>query len=283
VSRRSQQRLLPIAGGLALGALVAWSGWFEPRRLVVRRLDVPIGHWPNALSGLTIGVVADLHVGSPHVNAARIGEIVLAINALSPDMVCLVGDYVALDMWMGQRVTSKDACAPLGNLQAPLGIYAVLGDHDCELDADGVAAGLAAAGITVLDDEAAAAGENGLWVAGIARAWEPEADGGVALDSVPPGAPTLALAHSPDVFPSLPPSVALTLAGHTHGGQVGIPALTHRKIPSRFGAKYIGGLYQEETKRLFVHTGIGTSRVPVRFLVPPQITLLTIRSGAPVG
>ena len=283
MNHRSQRRLLPIAGGLALGALVAWSAWFEPRRLVVRRLDVPIGHWPRALSGLTIGVAADLHVGSPHVDAARIAEMVLAINALSPDMVCLVGDYVALDMWMGRRVTSDVACAPLGDLRAPLGIYAVLGDHDCDVDADGVAAALTAGGISVLDDEAAAVGNHGLWVAGISRAWQPDADGGPALDGVPPGAPTIALAHSPDIFPALPRSVALTLAGHTHGGQVGIPALTRRKIPSRFGARYIGGLYEEGTKRLFVHTGIGTSRVPVRFLVPPQITLLTIRSGTPVG
>lgn len=283
MSHGAQQRLLPIASGLALGALVAWSAWFEPRRLVVRRLDVPIGQWPHALSGLTIGVVADLHVGSPHVTAARVSEVVLAINALSPDVVCLVGDYVALDMWMGRPVTSDVACAPLGDLRAPLGIYAVLGDHDCDVDADGVAAALTAAGIRVLDDGAAAVGEHGLWVAGISRAWQPDADGDAALESVPPGAPTFALAHSPDVFPSLPSSVALTLAGHTHGGQVGIPALTHRKIPSRFGAKYVGGLYQEGAKRLFVHTGIGTSRVPVRFLVPPEITLLTIRSGAALG
>ena len=267
------------AAAISTATLGAWAGWFEPRRLVVRELDVWVGWWPERLNGLTIAVVADLHVGSPHVNPARVTRIVQRINDLSPDVVCLLGDYLSLDMFLGHRVAPDAACQPLGGLHAPLGVYAVLGDHDWELDPGGIVASLTRAGITTLEDEATTVGDSGLWVAGISRSWRAESDGCSALDGVPSGMPTLALAHSPDVFPSLPPAVGLTLAGHTHGGQIRIPALTHRIIPSRYGARYLGGLYREGAKQLFVHTGVGTSRLPVRFLVPPQITLLTISTG----
>lgn len=269
-----------IAGaGIGVGALATWASWFEPRRLVVRELEVSVDCWPDRLSGLTIGVVADLHVGSPHVDPARLEQIVERVNDLSADLICLLGDYLTLDMFLGRRVRPCTACEPLGQLHPRLGVYAVLGDHDWELDATGVAASLAKAGVTVLEDEATPVGDAGLWVAGVSRTWRIGSDGYVALSAVPDGTPILALAHSPDVFPSLPDDVALTLAGHTHGGQVRVPALTRRMVPSRFGARYLAGLYRDGVKQLFVHTGVGTSRLPIRFLVPPQITLLTIRSG----
>lgn len=245
---------------------------------MIRKLDVLIPWWPEDLGGLTIGVLADLHVGSPHVNPSRVEQIVDRVNGLSPDFICLLGDYLALDMWLGRSFSADAACEPLGRLRAPLGTYAVLGDHDWDLDAKGVGASLVEAGITVLEDQATTVGDCGLWVAGVSRAWTAALNGHTALSAVPHGAPTLVLAHSPDVFPSLPNDVALTLAGHTHGGQIGIRALTRRMIPSRYGARYLAGLYREGTKQLLVHTGVGTSRFPVRFLVPPQITLLTLRT-----
>jgi predicted MPP superfamily phosphohydrolase len=270
-----------IAGGAtAVGAALAWACWLEPRRLVIRNLDVTPSRWPASLDGLTIAVVADLHVGSPHVSVARVERIVSRVNDLAPDMVCLLGDYLALDMWLGRRIAPSAACAPLARLRAPLGTYAVLGDHDTALDRAGVLAALEDAGICVLEDAATRVGEQGLWVAGVSETWLPK-DAGAVLALVPDGAPTLLLAHSPDIFPSLPGGVALTLAGHTHGGQVGIPALTGRVIPSAYGARYVGGLYEEDAKQLLVHTGIGTSRIPVRFLVPPQIVLLTLGGDTP--
>lgn len=273
-------RSVVCATGIGAGTLAAWAGWVEPRRLAIRELEVRVASWPASLEGLRVAVAGDFHVGSPHVDPARVAQIADRINALSADVVCLLGDYVALDMWLGRRVGAQAACAPLARLRAPDGVYAVLGDHDADLDPRGVAASLRSAGITVLEDAAASVGERGLWIAGVSQAWRLEADHRLALGGVPAGMPTLVLAHSPDVFPSLPDEVALTLAGHTHGGQIGIPALTRRSIPSRYGTRYLGGPYREGAKQLFVHTGIGTSRFPVRFLVPPQITLLTIRSGA---
>jgi predicted MPP superfamily phosphohydrolase len=96
---------------------------------------------------------------------------------------------------------------------------------------------------------------------------------------VPEGAPILALTHNPDVFPLLPPARAsLTIAGHTHGGQVYVPLYGRPVVPSNYGARYAIGHVVEGGRHLFVTPGLGTSVIPVRFLVPPEISLLTLRA-----
>jgi hypothetical protein len=90
----------------------------------------------------------------------------------------------------------------------------------------------------------------------------------------------LCFTHSPDVFPGLPPTCALTIAGHTHGGQVWLPSLGRpavARLASRYGQKYAIGVIREGSKTLFVSPGIGTSGLPLRFGVPPEISLLTLQ------
>jgi predicted MPP superfamily phosphohydrolase len=88
----------------------------------------------------------------------------------------------------------------------------------------------------------------------------------------------IALSHDPDLFPRIPKRVALTLSGHTHGGQVGVPRLRARWTPSRFGERFVGGHVREGARQLYVSRGVGTSRFPVRFASPPEIVLLRLRS-----
>jgi predicted MPP superfamily phosphohydrolase len=97
-----------------------------------------------------------------------------------------------------------------------------------------------------------------------------------ALARVPADEPVLLLTHNPDVFPDVPPRVALTLAGHTHGGQVALPILGRPVVPSRYGQRYAYGLVVEGGRALFVSPGIGTSLLPVRFRVPPEISMVTL-------
>jgi hypothetical protein len=97
-----------------------------------------------------------------------------------------------------------------------------------------------------------------------------------ALAPVPEGAPVIVLTHNPDLFVRVPPRVLLTLAGHTHGGQVNLPVLGRLIVPSRFGERYAIGHVHEDGRDLFVSPGIGTSIVPVRFRVPPEISVLTV-------
>jgi predicted MPP superfamily phosphohydrolase len=96
------------------------------------------------------------------------------------------------------------------------------------------------------------------------------------LAPVPEGAPTLLLTHDPDVFPQVPRGVALTLAGHTHGGQVDLPLMRRWAIPSRFGDRYSGGHVEEGGRHLYVSRGVGTAGLPLRFRSPPEISVLTL-------
>jgi uncharacterized protein len=136
-------------------------------------------------------------------------------------------------------------------------------------------AALERAGVTVLENRALRAG--GLWLAGISDVASARPDPERALAAVPESAPVVAITHSPDVFPMVPDRVALTLAGHTHAGQVNLPLLRRLLIPSRFGDRYASGLVKEGGRRLFVHPGIGTSRLPVRLRATPEVTILELR------
>ena len=101
---------------------------------------------------------------------------------------------------------------------------------------------------------------------------------GRALSRVPEGEAVLLLSHDPDVFPSVPARVAVTLAGHTHGGQVGIPYLRRPFVPSRYGERYVHGHVVEDGRHLYVSSGLGTSGIPVRLLRPPEVVILTLRA-----
>src|SRR5262249_11739619 len=134
------------------------------------------------------------------------------------------------------------------------------------------------AGMLVMVNGAAMFERNGdaIWIAGIGDKWEGNPDIASALARVDNSGPVIAFTHNPDIFPSIPAKVALTIAGHTHGGQVALPIIGRLIVPSEFGERYAVGHIIENGKHLFVSTGIGTSILPVRFCVPPEISLLTI-------
>jgi uncharacterized protein len=169
----------------------------------------------------------------------------------------------------------------LSHLAAPAGVFAVLGNHDWWLDAERVRGALEAVGIPVLEDSSRRVAWHNchFWVAGVSDLWEGRHDIRAALENVPEDGPTLLFTHNPDIFPDVPPRVALTIAAHTHGGQVYLPGIGRPVVPSRFGERYAVGHIIEDRRHLFVSSGVGTSIIPVRFLVPPEISVLTLRSG----
>jgi predicted MPP superfamily phosphohydrolase len=130
----------------------------------------------------------------------------------------------------------------------------------------------------VLEDRAVplARGECAFWLAGVGDFWTTPHDFARALSAVPENAPVLVATHNPDVFPDLPARVALTLAGHTHGGQVWLPLLGRLIVPSRYGERFAIGHIVEDGRHLFVTSGVGTSIVPVRFMVPPEVSVLEL-------
>jgi predicted MPP superfamily phosphohydrolase len=260
---------------LAAGAALAWAGWIEPRRLVTVRRTLELPRWPAALDGVRLGVISDIHAGAPHASLKAIARAVERLNDEAPDVMLLLGDFIDAHVIWGGRIPPELIARALGALRAPLGTFAVLGNHDWKQAGDDMWRALANAGIEVLENRAHQVG--GFHVAGLADLRERRPDLPTALAGVPPDAPVILLSHDPDVFPFVPGRVALTLSGHLHGGQVAIPLVRRPAIPSRYGERYARGHVVEDGRHLYVTSGLGTSGLPLRFLAPPEIVVLELR------
>ncbi|HEV2799056.1 MAG TPA: metallophosphoesterase [Pyrinomonadaceae bacterium] len=275
------RRKLRIA--LGLGALLVlslglWAFWFEPASLRVRAVSLKVPRWQAEHQGLRIAVLTDLHVGAPHMKLDKLREVVERTNREQPDLVLILGDLVIDDVVGGTFVEPEPIAVELGKLRAPHGTIAVLGNHDWWNDGERITKALRQAGLSVLENESRRIERGGksFWVAGVADAWTRKPDIAGSLAQTDGDSPVILITHNPDIFPEVPPRVSLTLAGHTHGGQVNFPLVGRPVVPSRFGQRYASGHIVEDGRHLFVGDGIGTSIIPVRFRVPPQIVILTL-------
>jgi predicted MPP superfamily phosphohydrolase len=272
-----------LAGSLAgVAALVAYATVVEPRfRLVVTRYDLSPPAWPRGLP-LTIAAIADLHASEPYMGPERIAHVVSEVNALNADIIVLLGDYVT------KGVAAPNYAEPFSRLRAPLGVHAVLGNHDWWAGIDDARRALAMARIPLLENAAVRLVKNGqsFWLLGLGdQLANPLESGGYrGVDDLPgtlakldDASPAILLAHEPDIFVQVPARVALTLSGHTHGGQLRVLGWSPIQI-SRYGNRFAYGHVVEENRHLVVSGGLGTSFMPVRLGVPPEIVL--IRLGA---
>ena len=263
---------------LALG-LAAWSLWFEPRRLVFRELPLELPGWPAHMTGMRVALMSDLHVGSPHWTLERLEKLVADTNRQQPELVLIAGDFLINGVLGGHWVDPESIARVLARLRAPLGTVAVLGNHDWWNDGKRVRSALEREGIVVLENQALPLMRQGgrFFIAGLADQMTRRIALEQTLGQVPSGEPILVLAHEPDIFPQIDARVSLTLAGHTHGGQVWLPLVGRLVVPSEYGQRYAAGHVVEDGRHLFVTTGVGTSIWPIRFGVPPEVVLLTLR------
>ena len=255
--------------------------------------------WPEDIT-LKIAVIADIPACEPWMSAERVASIVDLANAQQPDLTVLLGDFVGNHRFVTGYVAPGAWAAELARLEAPLGVYSVLGNHDWWTAAipsnppdsgRSVRKALAEAGIPVLENQALRLSKNGkpFWLVGLGdqlalRPGRFEARGvddlDEALRQINDNAPAILLAHEPYIFPRVPDRVALTLCGHTHGGQVYIP-LVGAPFTSRTHGKYIYGCYSEGPRQLVVSGGLGESFAPVRFMRPPEVVRLTVTGNNP--
>jgi len=262
---------------VAAGAAVAaYASLVEPRRLVTVRKTIALPNWPRALDGFRVALLSDIHSGVPYTGPRAIARAVERINEQRPDVVLLGGDYIdSHPLWRG-NAEPEVVARELAKLEPTP--YAVLGNHDWRRAGIRMWRALTHAGIPVLENEAAE-GPDGVYIAGLAdlRNRRPDLPG--TLAGVPAGAPVILLSHDPDVFPLVPERVAITLSGHTHGGQVAIPLVRRLVIPSRYGERYARGHVVEDGRHLYVTSGLGTSGLPVRLFAPPEIVVLELVSA----
>ena len=267
-----------LAAGLAL---VIYAVGLEPGRLEVESTTLAIDDWSPEHAGLRIAVLTDLHVGAPHIDLERLADVVDATNTAAPDVVVILGDLVIHGVVGGDFVEPEPIAAELGRLRAKH-VVAVLGNHDWWYDGARIIRALEGVGIPVLEDRALrleGGAASGVWIAGISDLWTRDADIDKALAAVDDDGPVVAITHNPDVFVRVPDRVALTLAGHTHGGQIDLPWFGAPVVPSDHGQRFAQGHVVEGGRDLFVGTGIGTSIIPVRLGVVPRIDVLTLVPG----
>jgi predicted MPP superfamily phosphohydrolase len=277
-----------IFAALGLFECVYWTGVYacfvEPNRLVVRRVEIVSEHWRGA--PITIAAIGDTHVGGPFVDSARTLRIVRRIDSLRPDLVLLLGDYVNGHATEAARSPAENqdilgGVATFAALTARYGAVAVLGNHDGWYNARTITTGLQDAGVAALANRNIVIRRSGgqVVIAGLEDEWTGHPDFAAAMDGAPAGADTIVIAHNPDSFAALPSGPALFLAGHAHCGQVTIPFVGRPILPLR-NRRYGCHLTRENGKIIYVTAGIGTTRLPVRFLNPPEIVLISLRGAA---
>lgn len=288
-------------GLAALGGLAAYALWYEPAmQLRVVRWDLRRPDW-RGRGPVRLVVISDLHAGWPHVSLGRVSRIVDRARSLNPDVAILLGDYSAAHPWTWGHTGKREIVDRLRHFTAPLGNYAVIGNHDWWQDADAqrkqqgpveAERELIRAGIPVLDNRSVRLGSRagGFWLAGVAdqRPFEQGPDGeGMddldrALQDVTDDAPIVLLAHEPDIFDTLSEArrrISVTLSGHTHGGQVRIMGGAPL-IAASDNETWSWGRYDDDDGRtLVVSGGIGCSVLPMRLGVPPEITVIDIASA----
>ena len=298
----SRRLFLQGAGGLILAGsgLSAYAVGVEPKRLVVTSYRLSPAGWPKGLR-LKAAILSDIHACEPWMSAERIRSIATFTNQLAPDLVFLLGDFNGGHDIVSGPVMADQWAEALSHLKAPLGTFAVLGNHDwwhgalpnlAGNDGETVRRNLRYAGINVMENHALRCQKNGqdFWVLGLADqiAWSDgrgrfrgadNLDGPLA--QIDGDAPAILLAHEPYIFPRGPQRISLTLSGHTHGGQVYIPMLSDAVFRAAARRnRYIYGHVFENNRHMIISAGLGTSRVPVRFMRPPEIVLINLDDGS---
>ncbi len=287
-----------IAGGVGLGG---YAFGVEPWGLGVTRYRLTPPGWPSGLR-LKLAVIADLHASEPWMPLERVQAIVDRTNALQPDVALLLGDYTSGSRMVHRAVPDDEWASALGGLKAPLGVHAVLGNHDWWNDREvqmrmsgppKCCQAMTSAGLKVYQNDVLRLEKDGrpFWLAGLGDQWafyrnrnrrRGDRFGYIGVDDLQgtlammtDDAPVILMAHEPDIFPSVPSRVSLTLSGHTHGGQVQFLGYAP-VVPSRYGSRFLYGHVVEDNRHLIVSGGLGCSGLPVRFGRPPEIVVVEL-------
>ncbi len=272
------------AGSLAMAGVGSYAYMVEPNRLQIRPYEVPIHGLPAALDGIRLAHVSDTHYG-PFTGLPYLREVAEEVNRLNPDLVVFTGDHVHF---------TPDSVEPgigqLADYTSRMGSVAVMGNHEHWEGTEACRTAFRKAGIQLVENthlfltpEGLSSHPNNdamLCIAGVGDLWEDEVSFDNALAKVPEFVPRVMLSHNPDAAEQIGPlhRVDLMLSGHTHGGQVHIPFLGSPPNGSDFGERYLGGLCQGPACPVIVSRGVGTSFMPIRFRVPPEVGLITLRA-----
>jgi predicted MPP superfamily phosphohydrolase len=267
-------------GGVGVLGATGFEGYeayaANPFTPELERIELPLPAGHEALAGLTIGFVADTHLG-PSFSEDDVARALALVAATNPQLILLGGDYIS-----ASPRYAAPAAALLGDLvrQAPLGGYAVLGNHDCgERGRDrAVTDALEREGIQVLRNTSTKVDteQGSLWIAGVDEAIMARADPDATFATIPDNAAVLALWHEPDyAAQSARLGAFAQLSGHSHGGQVRLPGIGPLFLP-RGGEHFVIGFNHAEGMPIYTTRGVGVFLPPIRINCPPEVTLVTL-------
>lgn len=250
-------------------SVLFWSWGIEPHLLIVKKYDIK----DSNLNGIKIVFAGDFHLKPS--DDERLDKIISKINRQKPDIVLLGGDFVKGHKLKSSMPLEKIAQILGSKIKAP--VYSVIGNHDFWLYKNAAVEILQQNGIKVLNNKNTMLqiNNNILYLAGVEDETTQQPDVRKALQNT--GTPVILISHSPDVFPDVPSNVNLTVAGHTHGGQVKIPFLGAIIVPSKYKTKYASGFIEENGKKLIVTQGLGTSILPIKFNCFPEIVVIEFK------
>ena len=295
------RRRFLVGAGAGVAATLSFSGYataYETGTALTLTEYAPrLRGWPDGLE-LRVAVIADIHACYPWMSDERIGEIVDLANAERPDLTVLLGDFVGTHPFVSGYVPPGAWAEQLARLEAPLGVYSVLGNHDWWFAAiptepadnsRSVRQALAEAGIPVLENQSLHLYQRGrpFWLIGLGDQLahvrssvrpHPGADDlGAAMREIRDDAPAILLAHEPNIFAAVPDRIGLTLSGHMHGGQVNLPLIgAPIHFIKRRSAKFVYGEYALGDRQMIVSGGLGTSLAPIRILRPPEVVMVKL-------
>jgi predicted MPP superfamily phosphohydrolase len=266
---------------LVIAVLAGYAYFIEPSRLTVYRVALKVPNFSPTLNGLKIVAISDVHGGSNNVTEAKLRKIVELANSQDPDLIVLLGDYVSQTEGKSSplKMPVETIADNLKGLKAKYGVYGVIGNHDWWYDDKKVAAEFEKAGVNILENEIEPIkiGDETLWLWGIEDYWRARR---VPVENsfaeIPDKKNIIAITHNPDSVLKAPQEISVMLAGHSHGGQVVIPFYGRKSFSS--DTRFVYGPAVVDGKHVFVTAGIGTSIVPLRFLTPPEIAVITLSS-----
>jgi uncharacterized protein len=272
--------------------LALYSYHVGARDFVVVEETLTVPNWSSGLDGFKIVAVSDIHSGSNYAPEERLRYMVEQVNAQNADIVVLLGDYVSESKLDRRRInlpegeTGSELRMPVeqfaeifGGMRARYGVFAVIGNHDNWHNGRKITNELERYGINVLENETAQVTVEGetvrLW--GIEDLWKNRR---VPLDPFSRLAEkrnVIALTHNPDSVLQMPPGFSILFAGHSHGGQFNWPLFG--PIAAVNDGRFMDGHAVVDGKHVYVTSGVGTSVIPFRFRVPPEIAVITLRSN----
>lgn len=291
--RRLAVAILLLVALAQLVLLVDAAFWREPRSLSLGYVRVATPSWPKGTAPLRIALISDIHVDRGHMPPERVRRIAETVNALSPDLIVLGGDYVG-GLWgeagahipRAERSAAfnaniEDGLSALSALKAHYGVVAVIGNHDGWWDPDHTEARLRAEGISVLQNANLRIARPGgdVWIVGLADAQSEHPDMALAMQGVPEGAATVGVGHNPGLFDWKSITLPILLSGHTHAGQVRLPWLGGVVHMSAYINEGVGDPVVKGGRVLVVTRGLGESGLPARFGSPPEVLLVEIAPG----